>query len=162
MIDLGHPRLDIEYTIVHNHNMLKPNYSVKSRQTLGRSKTSLPSTVRCRAYSLPGVQGNGKQNIFDLNGMDSECCWINWCWFLSWILEYCRLLCICKEYLRSLFVYILCIDMNHFSLFVMFRSRYDFTMLTVEAVFMSWWYRLHDVPCPLFFFWRSQELQDPF
>lgn len=149
---MGHPRLNIE-------------------STWGRSKTSRKtSTVRCRDYSSPGVQGNGttKHLRSKWNGVGML---LNWLLLICvmgfwWFLNIVNVI-----HLQGLFAEFVCID------YVLIWSTFPFSWC------MAWWFQvilmkpsraddinktsyeqnltttMSHVRC---FFWQSQELQDPF
>lgn len=91
--------------LYNKHGSSKVEYWVNLGTIQNFSKTS---TVRVAGTTARLVsKATAQQSVFDLNGMDWmdwECCWIGCFWFVPWIFEYCKLLYICKAYLRQLFV----------------------------------------------------------
>ena len=146
--------------LYNKHGSSKVEYWVDLGTIQNFSKTS---TVRCRDYSSPGVQGNGttKHLRSKWNGLGMLLNWLllicvmDFWWFLM-IFEYCK----CYTFARiicGVCLYRLCIDMKHFSLFVMYGMMGSGH---IDEAITSWWYQQNviraefdnnDVPCPLFF-----------
>lgn len=142
--------------LYNKHGSSKVEYWVNPGTIQNFSKTS---TVRVAGTTARLVsKATAQQSIFDLNGMDWECCWIDCCWFVSWIFEYCLHCHTFARIICGVCLYRLCIDMKHFSRFVMYRMMGSGH---IDEAITSWWYQQHVIraefdnndepPCPLFF-----------